>query len=282
MDERDREGMAATLRAAAWIVIAGIGLGLAFNAVGLASRPPRGLSWIRHPERLPSLEELQPASGLVPVTRPRAFAGLALVGTAWAGGVPTRSVGPSPRIAASDTARATAKPTAGSAKAAAKTTKAPVQPAKNKTQPVKPAIVKTNAPAPAATPARADLPVVPDLDQPIEVKLPNVKKFFDAGPAAAVIVDAREAVEYAAGHIAGARCVPYDDAVAKPELLAPFKGLGRPIIVYCSGGDCESSKDLAKSMLAEGIRKVLVFTDGYPAWQAAGYPVEKGVAGAKR
>jgi rhodanese-related sulfurtransferase len=278
MDERDREGTAATLRAAALIVIAGIGLGLAFNALGLASRPPRGLPWIKQQERLPSLEDLQPGSSLLPVTRPRALPGFALVGTAWAGGT-------SPRVAASDTARAKVKPTAKSAKATARTTKAPVQPAKNKTQPVKPAIQRTTAgtpPGPAAAPARADLPVVPDLDQPIEVKLPNVKRFFDAGPSAAVIVDARDVAEYVEGHIPGALSVPREDAVAKPALLDPFKKLGRPIITYCSGGDCEESKDLAKDMIAAGIRKVLVFTDGFPVWTAAGYPVEKGAAGAKR
>ena len=86
MDERDRDGTAATLRAAALIVVVGIALGLGFNAVGLSSRPPRGLPWIRQEERMPSLEDLQPASGLVPVTLPRALAGFSFVGTAWAGG----------------------------------------------------------------------------------------------------------------------------------------------------------------------------------------------------
>jgi rhodanese-related sulfurtransferase len=289
MDERDREGTAATLRAAALIVIVGIALGLAFNAAGLASRPNRGLPWITQPERMPSLEELQPASGPVPAAPPRARPGFSLVGAAWAGGLPVRgaparSVGPTPapKVTPADSARTAVKraPAPKTARAVAKPTRAPVQPAKVATQPVRPAVQRTGTTPPAAV--KPDLPVVPDLDQPIEVKLANVKKFFDAGPAAAVIVDAREAVEYEAGHIAGARCLPFDDAAAKPELLEPFKHLGRPIILYCSGGDCELSKDLAKSMLAEGIRKVLVFTDGYPAWQAAGYPVEKGAAGAKR
>jgi rhodanese-related sulfurtransferase len=277
MNERDRDGTAATLRAAALIVIVGIALGLAFNAVGRASRPPRGLPWIRQEERMPSLEDLQPASGLVPVARPLPLADFSLVGTAWAGGL-------APRATAPDTARATtkpvAKPAAGSAKATAKRTKAPVQPPKVAIQPVRPAVQRTGTTPPAAL--KPDLPVVPDLDQPIEVKLANVKRFFDAGPAAAVIVDARDVAEYVAGHIPGALSVPRDDAVARPALLDPLKQLGRPIITYCSGGDCEESKDLAKDMIAAGIRKVLVFTDGYPAWQAAGYPVEKGAAGAKR
>jgi rhodanese-related sulfurtransferase len=164
---------------------------------------------------------------------------------------------------------APAKRTAAAAKKAPVTTKPLAKPA-------------TPAPAAVAPPApvRVDLPIVPDLDQPIEAKLGHVKKFFDAG--AAVFVDAREASEYAEGHIAGALSVPFDDAVRKPALLEPFKRAGKPLILYCSGGDCELSKDLARNMLAEGIRKVLVFTDGFPAWKAAGYPVESGAAKADR
>jgi rhodanese-related sulfurtransferase len=284
MDERDREGTAATLRAAGLIVIAGIALGLAFNALSLGSRPPRGLPWIKQRERMPSLEELQPASGLVPALRPGRFAGFALVGTAWAGGTAP--------AAKPDTARAAVKkpaaPAKASAKATAKTTKAPVQPAKVTTQPVRPAIQKaTAAPAaapPAAKPAPAAavaLPTVPDLDQPIEVKLAFTKRFFDAGPGAAVIVDAREPVEYAAGHIAGAQSLPYEHVIAKLELLDPYRKLGRPVILYCGVG-CESSHELGKLMTSEGIRKVLVFTEGFEVWRDAGHPVEKGAAGAKR
>lgn len=279
MDVREREGTAATLRAVALIVIAGVVLGLAFNALALASRPPRGLPWIKQRERMPSLEDLQPASGLVPAPRSGFLAALDPVGTAWAG-----ATAPATKP---DTARAAAKPAAtpakSSAKATAKTTKAPVQPAKVTTQPARPANQRTTA-APAAAPpavAKPDLPVVPDLDQPIEVKLAFAKRFFDAGPDAAVIVDAREPAEYAAGHIAGAQSLPYESAIAKLELLDPFRKLGRPIILYCGVG-CESSHELAKLMVSERIRKVLVFTEGFEVWRDAGHPVEKGAAGAKR
>jgi rhodanese-related sulfurtransferase len=273
MDEEKRDGTAETLRGVFVIVVVGAALGLAFNALGLASRPPRGLSWITQVEKMPSLEDLQPGSGLVPApaSQPGLAPAFALVGTAWAGGVAVR-----------DTAHVVPGKPAGTAvkKAAAK--KGPV-PAKKSPAAAKPG-AKPAAPAPATVavpaPVKVDLPFVPDLDQPIEVKLANVKKFFDAG--AALFVDAREASEYAEGHIAGALSVPFDDAVRKPALLEPFKRAGRPLILYCSGGDCELSKDLAKNMLADGIRKVLVFTDGMPAWKAAGYPVETGAAKAAR
>ena len=86
MDEKKRDGMGETLRGVFVIVVVGVALGLAFNALGLASRPPRGLSWITQVEKLPSLEELQPGSELVPAPAPQpgAAPAFALVGTAWA------------------------------------------------------------------------------------------------------------------------------------------------------------------------------------------------------
>ena len=284
-DEMKPDGMVETLRGVVVIVVVGVALGLAFNALGLASKPPRGLSWITQVEKMPSLEDLQPGSGLVPAPALQSGAApaFALMGTAWAGGVAVR-----------DTAHAAPAKPAGTVvkKAVAKKTPAQVKksavPAKKVPVAVKPAAKPATptpaaaAPATVAVPvaAKVDLPFVPDLDQPIEVKLANVKKFFDAG--AALFVDAREASEYAEGHIAGALSVPFDDAVKKPALLEPFKRAGKPLILYCSGGDCELSKDLARNMLAEGIRKVLVFTDGLPAWRAAGYPMDAGAAKAAR
>jgi rhodanese-related sulfurtransferase len=278
-DGKKQDGTVGTLRGVVVIVVVGVALGLAFNALGLASKPPRGLSWITQVEKLPSLEELQPGSGLVPAPAPQpgVAPAFALVGTAWAGGVVTRDTA---RAAQGKSAGTVVKKAAKQTPALAKKTavaakKAPVT-AKPAAKPVIPAPATVAVPAPV----KVDLPFVPDLDQPIEAKLANVKKFFDAG--AAVFVDAREAPEYAEGHIAGALSVPFDDAVKNPALLEPFKKTGKPLILYCSGGDCELSKDLARNMLAEGIRKVLVFTDGLPAWKAAGYPVEAGAAKAAR
>jgi rhodanese-related sulfurtransferase len=280
MDKKKRDGMGETLRGVFVIVVVGVALGLAFNALGLASKPPRGLSWITQVEKMPSLEELQPGSELVPAPAPQpgAAPAFALVGTAWAQETAVLA-------AAADIG---CTPPAKPARTAAKTATAqqPPTPVKKTAVPVKkaPVTARPATPAPAVAvppaPVKVDLPFVPELDQPIEVKLANVKKFFDAG--AALFVDAREAPEYAEGHIAGALSVPFDDAVRNPALLEPFKRAGKPLILYCSGGDCELSKDLAKNMLADGIRKVLVFTDGLPAWKAAGYPVEAGAAKAAR
>ena len=90
-------------------------------------------------------------------------------------------------------------------------------------------------------------------------------------------------MEYAEGHIAGAQSLPYDDAVSEARAARALQeGWASRIILYCGGGDCESSQDLAKLMVAERHPQGAGLHRRLPAWQAAGYPVEKGAAGAKR
>jgi rhodanese-related sulfurtransferase len=124
------------------------------------------------------------------------------------------------------------------------------------------------------------MPVIPDLDTPIMTQMVMLKKLYDAD--AALVVDAREAAEYAEGHIAGALSLPYNDALGEPDKVKALDSGGRPIVVYCSGGDCELSIDLAKLLLGAGKRKVLVYQGGYPEWQGAGNPVAHGTAPGSR
>ncbi len=122
--------------------------------------------------------------------------------------------------------------------------------------------------------ADAGLPDIPDLGRPIQAQLSVVKKFFDAR--AAVIVDARPRDEYEAGHIPGALCLPYEEAGFDPEALERFDPGGKPVIVYCGGGACELSTNLALRLVEAGKKRVLVFMGGWTSWEAAGYPVERG------
>ena len=128
-----------------------------------------------------------------------------------------------------------------------------------------PAAQAPPAPAPRAkptevetrAPAAADLPAIPDVDRPLAVRLPMVSRFVQAD--AALVVDARDPSEFAAGHIPGAVNVPYEEAARDPAPLGRLQPAGRPIIVYCSGGDCEASALLAPMMVRDfKLRRVLV------------------------
>jgi rhodanese-related sulfurtransferase len=117
-------------------------------------------------------------------------------------------------------------------------------------------------------------PFVPESDQPIQVQVATVKRFYDAR--AALFLDARDPAEYEAGHIPGAIRLTNPEAQNEPERLQALPVNGRPIICYCEGGACEASLDLARFLIESGYRKVLVYMGGYPEWAAAGHPVEKG------
>jgi rhodanese-related sulfurtransferase len=93
---------------------------------------------------------------------------------------------------------------------------------------------------------------------------------------ATVFVDSRAAEEYLAGHIEGAlnlSSTNFEADLRRGE--ARLRG-SSTIVVYCDGGACESSLQVARRLLDNNFRSVLVFTDGYPAWQAAGYPIRQG------
>jgi len=92
-------------------------------------------------------------------------------------------------------------------------------------------------------------------------------------------LDARRTSVYAAGHIAGARSFPIwestvDDAIKK--LFDEGYDANAPLVVYCSGGDCEDSHMLSQKLHGYGFNNALVYTDGFPDWEKRGLPVEKG------
>ncbi len=100
----------------------------------------------------------------------------------------------------------------------------------------------------------------------------EAKQAFDRGDA--VFVDARSAHSYEAGHIPGALRVPsHASTNSLRQMLAAYPA-NVQVITYCSGGGCRSSYALAKRLVKESIRDDgYVLTGGWPAWQAAGFPI---------
>lgn len=99
--------------------------------------------------------------------------------------------------------------------------------------------------------------------------------------AKAPFLDARPSVAYAEGHIAGAWNVPIWEAngetgIAEFEATA-HPGATAPLVLYCSGGDCEDSRLLAARLIPLGYRNLCLYQGGYPDWKAQGRPIRKGV-----
>jgi rhodanese-related sulfurtransferase len=93
-----------------------------------------------------------------------------------------------------------------------------------------------------------------------------------------IFVDAREYREYAEGHIAGAMSCPkqrFDGAV--PKYVRNYLP-GNGVVVYCHGAECTDSEAVVRRLVALNLQisPLFIIKDGIPAWEKAGYPINKG------
>ena len=114
----------------------------------------------------------------------------------------------------------------------------------------------------------------------IEIGYDDVAKLHAAG---VLFLDARRTSVYEEGHIAGAR--PFsvwesdiDDKVNKlfAERGNDPRDQAKPIVAYCSGGECEDSHMLAQKLWGIQFNNVYVYKDGFPDWQKHGGAVHTG------
>lgn len=90
----------------------------------------------------------------------------------------------------------------------------------------------------------------------------------------AILIDSRTSAEYSAGHIPGAVSVPLDaSAQGLAELAAKYPPT-QCLVVYCQGGDCQTSAALARLIHDQGFRDIRVYAGGWTDWTSAGLPVE--------
>lgn len=174
---------------------------------------------------------------------------------------------------ATDTAASAAAPVAETAAltttptqtAAPATTPAPARPAATQTSPAQPA------------PARIGKFFPPHPDRPwVEVNYEDARVLYDRK---ALVLDARRSSVYEQGHIAGAKSISVWEADVDDKVAAmAMAGLdgNAPIVIYCSGGNCEDSHMLADKLFGVGFNNVYVYKDGFPDWQKNGAPVETG------
>ena len=100
----------------------------------------------------------------------------------------------------------------------------------------------------------------------------KAKYLFDEK--SAVFIDARDSEDYELGHIENAVNIPFD---YYDEYMDTIDALNYDdvFIIYCSGGECSLSLDLADVFFTDkAFENVFVFEGGLPAWQDAGYPTE--------
>lgn len=103
--------------------------------------------------------------------------------------------------------------------------------------------------------------------QPIQNLDPTAVKQMLAQNSA-VLVDVREAGEYAREHIAGAKLMPLSqlDAASLPR--------EQPLVLCCASG--MRSQTAARRLLQAGFTVVAHLHGGLAAWKAAGLPTQPG------
>ncbi len=93
---------------------------------------------------------------------------------------------------------------------------------------------------------------------------------YAAQRADGVTVDVRERVEYAHGHVPGARSIPMGQLASRLGELDPSK----PVHVICATGN--RSRAMADLLVTAGFDAASVST-GTSGWVSAGHPVEVGL-----
>jgi rhodanese-related sulfurtransferase len=96
-----------------------------------------------------------------------------------------------------------------------------------------------------------------------------VLEFLEQG--GAFIVDAREDHEYSVSHFKVAIHIPASDAYNQVgKLMEAGAQVNDPIIVYCGGGDCEASHNVATALRENDFQRVYIYENGWKEVEASG------------
>jgi DNA-binding transcriptional ArsR family regulator len=90
-----------------------------------------------------------------------------------------------------------------------------------------------------------------------------------------LVLDVRPRVEFAAGHIQGARSMPLDELEARLAELPE----DAEVVAYCRGPYCVYAHEAVRRLRAAG-RRARRLEDGWPEWRLADLPRETAAPGA--
>lgn len=149
----------------------------------------------------------------------------------------------------------------------------PVQTDPVQTDPADPPPVET---PPAAAPEEIDIDALGDF-----IDVAEARAIWRAGhedfTAFVAFLDARFPQQYAEGHVTGARRLmshEVTDGSGAATLNWLLEQAPDYVVIYCEGGECDASKNLARQLELSGSfarEQLHVLEAGYPAW-AEQYP----------
>jgi rhodanese-related sulfurtransferase len=133
--------------------------------------------------------------------------------------------------------------------------------------------VPVPVPQPPAKPKRVFLPTPDTVSE--EITNEEARQLYEDG---AIFLDARRTAAFREGRIPGSRPFAVWESDIDAKVTAFFDEVtdqSQPIVVYCTGGNCEDSHMLAQKLWGIGYETMLIYTDGWPGWLKIGGPVER-------
>ena len=98
----------------------------------------------------------------------------------------------------------------------------------------------------------------------------EIKKRLDAGDKF-ILVDTREDLEWAKGHLPGA--IHLGKGIIERDIEKTIPDHGAPVVLYCGGGF--RSALAADNLQKMGYTNVISMDGGWRGWTESGYPVTK-------
>ncbi len=108
------------------------------------------------------------------------------------------------------------------------------------------------------------------VDGATTVDTAKAKALFDQG---VIFIDVRKDKDWNAGRIPDAVHIELKKVLSEKTLSKEVKQ-NQEVVMYCNGEKCMRSSKASTKAVAWGFSKVYYYRDGFPAWKAAGNPVE--------
>lgn len=136
------------------------------------------------------------------------------------------------------------------------------------------------APLPPLAPAPQPKPRRDAEPEPQPIQDISTAQAWEAFQRKHPFLDARRSTAFEEGHILGAwSASPWESDL--DNRITAFEASTRishrdPLVIYCSGQDCQDSHQLAFKLALRGYRDLRIYRGGFPEWQSMGRPVETG------
>jgi rhodanese-related sulfurtransferase len=115
----------------------------------------------------------------------------------------------------------------------------------------------------------------PTLAAADRITLDQAKTAWQSGDA--ILLDARDAKDYTAGHIAGALNLSIENFDTAFPAVRPRLAPEQSLVLYCDGAHCDQSLRLLLRLRPLGYTNAHVLVNGWTEWKRAKLPTTTGV-----